>query len=251
MIVVLIPSHFEAGVFLKEIAGPQRSHVGGADVTVGKIGETAVALGIIGMGLPHAKLRARAVMEELKRGAGSGEKETNPKHETIRGVILAGFAGGLNPALKRGEIFITAGAEFLLPHLPEAERPRVAKLATVNDIAGPAAKKELFERDGAWLCDMEQSHVAAVAQECGLPFIGVRIVSDAVDEDLPVETLSHYYDQATGTYTPWKFAGHLIRNPLRIGPLVAFVRPLSPIRNRMSDCLHTWLRQTGPRLFGR
>ncbi len=293
MILILIPSHFEAEPFLKGIAGARKSHHGGADITRGKIGEMDVTVGVIGMGLPHAKLRAKAVVEycrmedgkwkkekegEGRRAKGEGERgrrmengkwkmeeiggqpETllrqgyggqarNAKPETVRGIILAGFAGALEPGLKRGDIFITAGTEYLLPHLPEGERPRAAKLATVNDIAGPAAKRELFERDGARLCDMEQAHIEAVARDFGLPLIGIRIVSDEVDEDLPVETLSRYYDQATGTYTPWKLAGHLIRHPSKIGPLAAFVRPLSPIRNHMSDCLHTWLRQAGPQLF--
>jgi nucleoside phosphorylase len=285
MILILIPSHFEAEALLNGMAGAQRSQVGGADVTRGKIGEMDVTVGVIGMGLPHAALRARAVIQECgmrnaergmggegRRAKGEGEREgkmeelggqpetllrqgyggqaRNSKLETIRGIILAGFAGALEPSLKRGEIFVTAGTEYLLPHLPEGERPRVAKLATVEKIAGTAAgKAELFTRTGAWLCDMEQAHIEAVAREFGLPFIGVRIVSDEAHEDLPAETLSQSYDQATGTYTPWKLAGHVTRNPFRIGPLVGFVRLLPPIRNRMSDCLHTWLRQTGPRLF--
>ena len=216
---------------------------GEADCAEGRIGETAVTVGIIGMGPPHAALRAEAVIKE----AGSGEQGAERK---VRGVILAGFAGALNPALKRGEIFITAGAEYLLPLLPEAERPRAAKLATVEKITGTAAaKKELFARTGAELCDMEQAHVAAVAQKFGRPFIGVRIVSDEAHEDLPADTLSRSYDQETGTYTPWKLAGHLTRNPFRTVPLAAFVRSLPPVRSRMTDCLHTWLRLTGPRLF--
>ncbi len=238
MIVVLIPSHFEAKTFVDGLAEPRESHIGGADFVRGKIGEVAVTAGMIGMGLPHAPLRAEAVIKEA-----NNEKK-------VRGVILAGFAGGLDPALKRGEIFVTAGAEFLLPHLPEAERPREAKLATVEKIAGSAgAKQELLERTGAALCDMEQAHVAAVAQRLGLPFIGVRIVSDEAHENLPQDTLDRAYDMPTGTYTPWKLAGHLTRNPFKTVPLASFVRLLPPVRNRMSDRLHTWLRLAGPRLF--
>jgi nucleoside phosphorylase len=257
MILILIPSHFEAKTLIAELAGRREFRVGEADCAEGEIGETAVTVGVIGMGPPHAALRARAVMEAVKQGAGSGEREagnqletSNSKLETLRGVILAGFAGALNPELKRGEIFVTAGENYLLPLLPEAERPRSALLATVDKIAGTAeAKKEMFESTGAWLCDMEQAHVAAVAQELGLPFVGVRIVSDEAHEDLPAETLGRSYDQETGTYTPWKLAGHLTRNPFRTVPLAAFVRLLPPVRNHMSRCLHTWLTQTGSRLF--
>ncbi len=236
MIVILIPSHFEAKAFVDGVEGAQESHIAGADIVKGQAGGVAVTVGMIGMGLPHAPLRAETVIKE----AGA----------EVRGVILAGFAGGLHADLKRGDIFITAGAEHLLPHLPEEEKPREAKLATVEKVAGTAAaKKELHEQTGATLVDMEQTSVAAVAQKLGLPFIGIRIVSDEVHENLPSDTLEKAYDQPTGTYTPWKMAGHLTRNPFKTVPLVSFVRLLPPIRNRMSDRLHTWLRLTGPRLF--
>ncbi|HTB64019.1 MAG TPA: hypothetical protein VK737_10575, partial [Opitutales bacterium] len=269
---------FEAKTFLSVIEGGTHGQIGKAETVTGKIGGEDVMVAIIGMGMPHAALRAKKVIEELRSkppsggnsrryapGLGAEEqreentttggnnpklKTRNPKLSSIRGVILAGFAGALHPDLKLEEIFVTAGAEYLLPLLPEAERPRVAKLATVEKIAATAAgKKELFEQTGAELVDMEQSHVAQVVQEFGLPFIGIRIVSDDAHADLPADTLSQSYNQETGEYTPWKLAGHLTRNPFKIATLASFVRPLPSIRNRMSRHLHTWLMQTGPRLF--
>ncbi len=241
MVIVLIPSHFEAKEFIAGLSSPRVFRAGEADCTAGLSGEVPVTVGVIGMGQPHAAIRARAVIEEVsKPGA------TKP----IRGVILAGFAGALEPSLERGDIFLTAGAELLLPLLPASDRPIAATLETVDKIAGTSKSKgEIFVRTGSWLVDMEQKHVAAVVKEFGLPFIGIRIVSDEAHEDLPSDTLSRSYDQETGTYTPWKLAGHLTRNPFRTVPLAAFVRLLPPIRTRMSDRLHTWLRQTGPRLF--
>jgi nucleoside phosphorylase len=248
MLVILIPSQFEAKTLVDGVDGAQEAHIAGADIVRGKIGETSVTVGMIGMGPPHAPLRAEAVIKEAL-SAGSGQAGLAEKK--VRGVILAGFAGALDPTLKRGDIFVTAGAEHLLPHLPEAERPQEAKLATVEKIAGTAAgKKELFEKTGAALCDMEQAYIAEVAKKFGLPFLGIRIVSDEAHENLPSDTLEKAYDQPTGTYTPWKMAGHLTRNPFKTVPLVSFVRLLPPIRSRMSDHLHRWLKQTGPRLFG-
>jgi len=236
MIVVLIPSHFEAKTFVAGLDDTHESHIGGADIIKGHAGQTEITVGLIGMGPPHAPLRAATVIKEM-RGK-------------TRGVILAGFAGALAPGLKRGDIFVTAGAEHLLPLLPEADRPREAKLATVEKIAGTAAaKKELYERTGAQLCDMEQTHIAEVAKKLSVPFIGLRIVSDEAQEDLPADTLSQSYEQETGTYTPWRLAGHLARNPLKTVPLASFVRLLPPVRTRMSERLHTWIRQAGPRLF--
>ena len=244
MLVILIPSHFEAKDFIAGLEDWRKFRIGGAEGVEGRIGETAVTVGIIGMGPPHAAKRAKAVLENVKHSAAH-------KKETIRGVMLCGFAGALKPELKRGEIFVTAGAEHFLPHLPEAERPAEARLHTAEKVvATSAAKADLFARTGVWLVDMEQADIARVAAEAGLPFVGLRIVSDEAHEELPHDLLSRAYDQAEGEYTPLKLAGHLTRNPFRVRTLASFVRPLPPVRKRMSDHLHRWLKLTGPKLFG-
>ena len=266
MIVILIPSHFEAKDFIAGLEGRRKWRANDADCVEGRIGETTVTVGIIGMGPPHAAKRAAAVIGEcrmqnaecrIKRGTrnaergvtSGGPKESN-ETTPVRGVILCGFAGALKPELKRGEIFVTAGAEHFLPHLPEAERPAQARLHTAEKVvATGAAKAELFARTGAWLVDMEQADIARVAADAGLPFVGVRIVSDEAHEDLPHDLLSRAYDQAEGEYTPLKLAGHLTRNPFKVRTLASFVRPLPPVRRRMSDHLHRWLMLTGPKLF--
>jgi nucleoside phosphorylase len=263
MILILIPSDFEAKTFLSVIEGGVRGRIGKPETVTGKIGGEDVMVAIIGMGMPHSALRAREVIRKCgMRNAERGMNEPlidnpsplpetqSPKPETIHGVILAGFAGALEPSLKLEDIFVTAGAEYLLPLLPTEERPRVAKLATVDEFAGTAAgKKALFEKTGAWLCDMEQAHIVKVVEEFGLPFIGIRIVSDDAHAELPGDTLGCCYDVTTGEYTTGKLIAHLLRHPFRIGPLVSFARSLPPIRNRMSRHLHTWLKRTGPRLF--
>jgi adenosylhomocysteine nucleosidase len=245
MILVLIPSHFEAQDFQASLEDRREYRIGAADCTDGRIGNVALTLAVIGMGPPQAALRAQAVI-----AARAARIEKNASTEL--GVILCGFAGGLKPGLKRGEIFLTAGAEHLLPLLPETERPPVASLVTVDAIAAtPPEKAALFARSGTWLVDMEQAQVAAVVAAAGLPFVGIRIVSDEAQEELPVEIMSQAYDQQTGTYTTWKLVGYLARHPFRVRPLVSFVRSLPPIRSRMTERLRTWLTLAGPRLFPR
>jgi nucleoside phosphorylase len=264
MILILIPSQFEAKDFIAELEDRRKFRTLGAECVEGRVGETAVTVGIIGMGPPHAAKRAKAVLDELKiqnsKFKIQGEQEVggpNSKLETrnskqIRGVILCGFAGALKPGLVRGEIFVTAGAEHFLPHLPEAERPAEARLHTADAVVSTeAAKAELHARTGAWLVDMEQADIARVAADAGLPFVGLRIVSDEAHENLPHDLLSRAYDQAEGEYTPLRLAGHLTRNPFKVRKLASFVLPLPPVRKRMSEHLHRWLRLTGPKLFAR
>jgi nucleoside phosphorylase len=240
MLVVLIPSHFEAKGLLGLLEERRNFRAGGADCSLGKLAGEPALVAIIGMGPPHAPLRAKAALDEARARAST----------PLRGVILMGFAGGLHPSLKRGDIFLTAGAEHLLPHLPENERPAVAQLHTADTlVATAAAKADLHARTGAWLVDMEQAHIAPLVAAAGLPFIGVRLISDEAHEELPHDLLRHAYDQEEGENTPLRLAGHLTRHPFKVKRLASFVRPLPPLRNHMSHRLHTWLKLTGPRLF--
>jgi nucleoside phosphorylase len=136
MILILIPSHYEAKVFISGLTGRKKYRAGKADMVEGRAGHTHVITGIIGMGPPQAARRTQAVLEEARR-----------RHpQAVRGVILCGFAGALKPGLRRGEIFLTAGAEFILPHLPEAERPTLAVLHTAEKVAATAAAARAHER---------------------------------------------------------------------------------------------------------
>lgn len=283
MLIFLIPSQFEAKDFLSRLEHRRAfrvSYMGslGPVVAEGAHGEIAgieVVVGIIGMGPPHAARRAEAVIRHahtlsLHRGKNShspfsesaraGQRSRAPAANGStggiattgepHGVLLCGFAGALHPRLKRGEIFVTTGAEHIVPHLPEQEQPREAPLHTSDGAVSTAADKAaLLKQTGAWLVDMEQADVALITAAAGLPLIGVRIISDEAQEDLPQELLSRAYDQAEGEYTPLKLAGHLTRHPFKVKELASFVLPLGSIRNRMSERLHTWLTLAGPKLF--
>ncbi len=240
MIVVLIPSAFEAKDFIAQLEGRTKWPVPKTACVAGKIDREEILIAVIGMGPPHAPLRAKAALDEARA------RSATP----LRGVILMGFAGALHPSLKRGDIFITAGAEHLLPLLPENERPAVALLHTADTlVATAAAKADLHARTGAWLVDMEQAHLAPIMAAAGLPLVGVRLVSDEAHEELPHDLLRHAYDQEEGENTPLRLAGHLTRHPFKVTRLASFVRPLPRLRNHMSHRLHTWLKLTGPRLF--
>jgi nucleoside phosphorylase len=249
MLVILIPSAFEAKDLLARVTGRRNfrasTTTGARPVHAacyrGRFAGHEVMVGIIGMGPPHAARRAEAVLHEAKKRAGAGK---------IRGVILAGFAGALKPGVRRGEIFVTAGAAHVMSHLPENERAPEAPLHTAAAlVATAAAKAALHASTGAALVDMEQAEVEKVAAAAGLPFFGLRIVSDEAHEELPHELLSRAYNQAAGVQTPLRLAGHLTRNPFKAMQLASFVRPLPPLRTRLTERLHTWLTLTGSRCF--
>jgi adenosylhomocysteine nucleosidase len=51
----------------------------------------------------------------------------------------------------------------------------------------PAERRSLAEQHQAIACDMETFAIAQVCREQGVPLLAIRIVSDAVDDELPPE----------------------------------------------------------------
>lgn len=163
---------------VRNYAGPRHT------VTEGEAGGVLVALIVGGIGRASAR-RATEVLLDGHRP---------------RWVVSAGFAGALDPALKRNDAVLPAevvdpeGQVFSV-NVRLSERPgrrgpapRSGRLLTVDAIVRTAAEKaEVRSRTGADLVDMETSAVAAVCRERGARFLSVRVVSDEAGVDLPRE----------------------------------------------------------------
>ncbi|MFM9024356.1 MAG: hypothetical protein ACKON7_03275 [Planctomycetaceae bacterium] len=107
-------------------------------------------------------------------------------------LVAAGFAGGLDAALRRGVVamptrVVLADAARPLPLLASDPAAGLTIVTVADVVATSAAKRSLATRSAAQLVDMETHAVATVATAAGLPCAAVRVISDAVDEDLPGE----------------------------------------------------------------
>jgi adenosylhomocysteine nucleosidase len=121
-------------------------------------------------------------------------------------VISAGFAGGLDPKLRRGDLLIVEqvvdasgqqiDVDIGLDHaaLGESSGVHAGRLLTVDRVVRrPEEKRQLAERFQAAAVDMESFAVAEVCRRHDVHFLGVRAVTDTVDDPLPadVERLLH------------------------------------------------------------
>src|SRR5581483_6390384 len=103
-------------------------------------------------------------------------------------VITCGFAGGLNPGLKIGDVlYETLNQKPEIQNLA-AVAAKPAKFHCADRIATTVAeKKQLRERTGADVVEMESAAIHAVCEERNIPCITVRVISDTADEDLPLD----------------------------------------------------------------
>ena len=137
-----------------------------------------------------------AVVSGPGRGAAQRATETLIQAHRPRLVVSAGFAGGLSPDLKPADVVMArrivrlAGpAVALEPTMLErfqVDGVAIGPFAEVEAIVAAAeAKRAWSERTEAVACDMESAAVAEVCIAHATPFLAIRAVTDAVDEDLP------------------------------------------------------------------
>ncbi len=109
-------------------------------------------------------------------------------------VLTCGFAGGLNPDLKPGdvvcEISNSQHSTFNIQLLTRlsAAGAKPAKFFCADRIATTVAeKKKLRDETGADAVEMESEAIQAVCRERGIPCATVRVISDTANEDLPLD----------------------------------------------------------------
>jgi len=207
---VVFPSHFEAALLLGKLEDKVPARLSRDLPTwLAKRGARDVAVGVIGMGPPHCARRAEQFLD----------------HYEVERLVLAGFAGALDPALKRGEVILNRGE---------------GKVHTVNEIVATAEDKaRLLKQTGSPIADMESAHLTALAQRRDVPLTVIRAVSDLAGEDVPVDILERSYDSARGVTTPLRLGLHLAAHWNDIRRLVAFLRPLSAVRRRLTQVVLT------------
>jgi nucleoside phosphorylase len=103
-------------------------------------------------------------------------------------VITGGFAGGLDPRLKFGQVLVDADAGFPLTVALESAGARTGTFHCAPRIAVTVtAKQELRRTSQADAVEMESGVIRGLCRERGIPSATVRVISDPADEDLPLD----------------------------------------------------------------
>ena len=136
-------------------------------------------------------------------------------------VLSCGFAGGLNPELKRGTVLFAAEAQTGLEPALLAAGARPGRFACLDRVATTAREKlELRQDTGADAVEMESQVVRDICAEEKIPNATVRVVLDPAGEDLPLDF--NRLMTAERRMSACKLTGALLKSPATIGRLLAF-----------------------------
>ena len=104
-------------------------------------------------------------------------------------VLTCGFAGGLNPELKLGDVLFEIGnRKSEIGNQIVAAGAKPAKFFCADRVAiSIADKKKLRAETGADAVEMESEAIRTVCRECGIQCATVRVISDTAHEDLPLD----------------------------------------------------------------
>ena len=169
---------------------------------------------------------------------------------SVRGVISFGVAGGLDPALRSGDVVIAtevvagdlrwlAGLEFSGSLIGEGDigNSRVFRGGLVGVeqvVAAQSGKAALRRETGASAVDME-SHIAAdYADRNQLPFAAIRVISDPATRALPAIATSAI--KPDGNIDLRKVLRGLVRDPSTLSALVSTGRDFNRALRSLRGC---------------
>ena len=152
----------------------------------------------------------------------------------MRAVISFGIAGGLDPALRPGNVVVASAviaesgvwkvpAKILAAITAQVHRQGIEVstglvVGVEEPIIAPASKAALRRETDAVAVDMESHIGAAYAASKGLPFAAIRVISDPAERALPA--LAKKALRPDGRIDVTAVVAGLARAPLQLGTLI-------------------------------
>ncbi len=151
-------------------------------------------------------------------------------------VLTCGFAGGLNPALPRGTVLFAGENNFAHTECLKKAGAKPGTFHCADRVLITKAEKEVVrEATGADAVEMESGTIWQVCEEASIPCATVRVISDAADENLPLDF--NQLLSSDNTISHAALAKALINNPGRIPDLMRFQGKITECAERLSAVL--------------
>ncbi len=167
-------------------------------------------------------------------------------------LLICGFAGGLSPHLKAGDLIIPEkvlelGSRNIF--LPDRELQQKSNripiqnstihsgsLISVNQVLSTAAeKRQTYLASGAEAVDMETAAAAKTANEHGVRWLSIRAITDGADDAMPFDF--NKMTDADGQISRSKIVLSAVTHPWKIPALVKLGQRSSAAARCLSGAL--------------
>ena len=183
------------------------------------------------------------------------------KEHPLRALVIVGFAGGLDDRLLPGDLVLVdevVDAQSSTRYscdpdlLAVSERVRLSGFqierglcVSVHQVLIQAAEKRtLAAKTGAIVVDMESAGAAEAAARNGVPWIAVRVITDGLNDDLPLDfnalansdgSVNRARVALSALLHPWKIPGLIrlgFRSDRAARNLGVFLQALAPLLSK-------------------
>ncbi len=175
-----------------------------------------------------------------RRNAADNIREALTKVRPER-VITAGFAGGLNPALKLATVIYEEDFDAGFGRELDKLGAVPARFYCHRRVAITAAEKRaLWQQSGADAVEMESSVIRTICREFKIPSATVRVISDDARQDLPLDFNALMTSEDRINYL--KLLWTVFSRPSRIFKLIEFQHQTLDAARRLGAVLEDLLR---------
>jgi adenosylhomocysteine nucleosidase len=160
-------------------------------------------------------------------------------------VLTCGFAGGLDPDLKSGDVVYETDDSAELEQALTRSGARAGRFHCADLVAVTAAsKQELRRQTGAAGVEMESGAIRTIARKKGIPSATLRVILDTAGEDLPLDF--NRLMTPDMRMDPVKLGLSLARAPGKIPGLIRFGKQTRMAARALSRVLEQVLTHNEP-----